>query len=70
MPCRRRRFLAQAPELIRPLMGASGHERRSRPAAKQWYIVHTYSGHENKAKQGLLERAKAMGQGRGSSTRS
>ena len=29
--------------------------------SKQWYIVHTYSGHENKAMQGLLERAKAMG---------
>ena len=29
--------------------------------AKQWYIVHTYSGHENKAKQALLERAKAIG---------
>ncbi len=29
--------------------------------AKKWYIVHTYSGHEAKAKQGLLERAKLMG---------
>lgn len=29
--------------------------------AKHWYIVHTYSGHEQKAKQGLLERAKAFG---------
>jgi transcriptional antiterminator NusG len=29
--------------------------------AKQWYIVHTYSGHEQKAMQALLERAKAMG---------
>ena len=28
---------------------------------KQWYIVHTYSGHENKAMQSLLERAKAHG---------
>jgi transcriptional antiterminator NusG len=28
---------------------------------KQWYIVHTYSGHEQKAMQALLERAKAMG---------
>jgi transcriptional antiterminator NusG len=28
---------------------------------KKWYIVHTYSGHEAKAKQGLLERAKALG---------
>lgn len=30
-------------------------------AEKHWYIVHTYSGHEQKAKQGLLERAKAFG---------
>ena len=29
--------------------------------AKQWYIVHTYSGHEQKAMQALLERAKALG---------
>jgi transcription termination/antitermination protein NusG len=29
--------------------------------SKQWYIVHTYSGHEQKAMQALLERAKAMG---------
>jgi transcriptional antiterminator NusG len=29
--------------------------------AKQWYIVHTYSGHENKAMQALRERAKSAG---------
>jgi transcriptional antiterminator NusG len=29
--------------------------------SKQWYIVHTYSGHEQKAMQALLERAKALG---------
>ena len=29
--------------------------------AKQWYIVHTYSGHEAKAMRALLERAKSMG---------
>ena len=28
---------------------------------KKWYIVHTYSGHEAKAKQALLERARALG---------
>ena len=32
------------------------------PAAeKRWYIVHTYSGHEQKAKQGLLEAARLKG---------
>ena len=30
-------------------------------ARKRWYIVHTYSGHEVKAKQSLLERAKVLG---------
>jgi transcriptional antiterminator NusG len=29
--------------------------------AKKWYIVHTYSGQEARAKQALLERAKALG---------
>jgi transcriptional antiterminator NusG len=28
---------------------------------KRWYIVHTYSGHEQKAKQGLLEHARLKG---------
>jgi transcriptional antiterminator NusG len=28
---------------------------------KKWYIVHTYSGQEARAKQALLERAKALG---------
>jgi transcriptional antiterminator NusG len=30
-------------------------------AVKKWYIVHTYSGQENRAKQSLLERAAALG---------
>jgi transcriptional antiterminator NusG len=29
--------------------------------SKQWYIIHTYSGHEAKAMKALLERAKAAG---------
>lgn len=29
--------------------------------AKKWYIVHTYSGQEAKAKQSLLERARTFG---------
>jgi transcriptional antiterminator NusG len=33
-----------------------------KPAGKKWYIVHTYSGQEGRAKQALLERAKALGQ--------
>ena len=29
--------------------------------SKQWYIIHTYSGHEAKAMKSLLDRAKAAG---------
>jgi transcriptional antiterminator NusG len=29
--------------------------------AKKWYIVHTYSGQETRAKKALLERARTMG---------
>ncbi|MCG8590933.1 MAG: transcription termination/antitermination protein NusG [Proteobacteria bacterium] len=31
------------------------------PGEKKWYIVHTYSGQEARAKQSLLERASALG---------
>jgi len=30
------------------------------PKEKKWYIVHTYSGQEQRAKQGLLERARSF----------
>jgi transcriptional antiterminator NusG len=40
--------------------GTPGEEPKE-SSDKRWYIVHTYSGHEQKAKQGLLERAKALG---------
>ena len=30
-------------------------------ADKKWYVVHTYSGYENKAKLGLIENIKRMG---------
>ena len=32
--------------------------------AQQWYVVHTYSGYENRAKQNLEERIKNLGKGR------
>lgn len=31
------------------------------PADAKWYIVHTYSGHENKVKRGIEQRAETMG---------
>ena len=39
----------------------SGPEAGGGATTKKWYIVHTYSGHEAKAKQSLIERAKALG---------
>src|SRR5262245_13755371 len=38
-----------------PQGGAAGG---AGPGEKKWYIVHTYSGHENKAKLTLLERVR------------
>jgi len=32
------------------------------PVPKKWYVVHSYSGQENRARQSLLERARALGQ--------
>ena len=29
--------------------------------AKQWYVVHTYSGYENRAKLGMEQRIKELG---------
>ena len=43
-----------------PEPGAEKPPEKSEAHEKRWYIVHTYSGHEQKAKQGLLERAKAL----------
>ena len=40
--------------------GASG-KKPGVPVEKRWYIVHTYSGQEGRAKQGLLERATTLG---------
>ncbi len=36
-------------------------EEIARGMAKNWYIVHTYSGQEARAKQSLLERAQTLG---------
>jgi transcriptional antiterminator NusG len=38
--------------------GSPGASSSSDKADKKWYIVHTYSGHENKAKLTLLERVR------------
>ncbi|GAB4515328.1 MAG: transcription termination/antitermination protein NusG [Haliangiales bacterium] len=45
--------------------GAEGGQPTDAADAKvdnmKWYVVHTYSGHENRAKLGLLERVKNAG---------
>ena len=37
--------------------------KKARVARKRWYIVHTYSGHENKVKVNLERRIESMGMG-------
>jgi transcriptional antiterminator NusG len=39
----------------------TGKEKTTKPAKKSWYVVHTYSGYENKAKQALEDKIKANG---------
>jgi transcriptional antiterminator NusG len=41
-----------------PADGAEGGDKTAEGNEKKWYIVHTYSGHENKAKLTLLERVR------------
>ncbi len=38
-----------------------GDADKAGSAGKKWYIVHTYSGQEARAKQALLERARSLG---------
>jgi transcription termination/antitermination protein NusG len=53
--------LAAAPPEKSPTQtGGASDTKKDTAEKKHWYIVHTYSGHEQKAKQGLLERAKAL----------
>src|SRR3990170_3083936 len=35
--------------------------RKARPLVKQWYVIHTYSGYENKVKDSLEEMIKSLG---------
>jgi len=38
-----------------------GMEQEQQVSDKRWYVVHTYSGFENKVRQSILERARAQG---------
>src|SRR5688572_5094341 len=40
-----------------PAIGSTGYT----PMAMKWYVVHTYSGHENKARLSLLDRVRQAG---------
>jgi len=41
----------------------TGTEKAEGAAPRQWYIVHTYSGFEERVKQALRQRAEALGMG-------
>jgi transcription termination/antitermination protein NusG len=41
--------------------GTTTGEREGKSMSMKWYVVHTYSGHENKARLSLQERVKQMG---------
>ena len=49
--------------MVDPQSPATGEQPAASPSAVQmkWYIVHTYSGHENKARLTLLERVRNAG---------
>ncbi len=38
----------------------TGNQETERPKAKKWYVIHTYSGYETKAKAALEERIRAF----------
>ncbi len=54
--------LVEEPAVEEPVaegaQGAPGYDENS---PRKWYIIHTYSGFENKVKESLLTRAKAFG---------
>ena len=44
-----------------PAPAARIEDRRVTLMAKKWYVIHTYSGYENKVKTNLLHRIQSMG---------
>src|SRR5262249_33279367 len=46
---------------LRALAGNAAGAALSDPMPKNWYVVHTYSGYEQKAKAALEERIRALG---------
>jgi transcriptional antiterminator NusG len=44
-------------------MSDAGSENAGAPVERQWYIVHTYSGFEERVRESLRQRAEALGMG-------
>lgn len=54
--------MAERDEQNEPLVGGAA-DAGPDTSARRWYIIHTYSGFENKVKQSLRQRADAYGMG-------
>lgn len=50
-------------ETLEPVQEEAVQEKPVKKAQKRWYIVHTYSGHENKVKVNLEKRIEYMNMG-------
>jgi transcriptional antiterminator NusG len=49
------------PVEFQPSSGETAEEKKERPEGTAWYVIHSYSGYENKVKQNLLHRIESMG---------
>ena len=47
--------------VVIPLLGLPHPRSAASAMAKKWYVIHTYSGYENKVKTNLLHRIQSMG---------
>ncbi len=46
---------------VRSSGAEAAEEKKERPEGTAWYVIHSYSGYENKVKQNLLHRIESMG---------
>ena len=53
-------MIAKSDESAEPQGGEATLTERGRATAKKWYVVHTYSGFEHKAKAALEERVRSL----------
>jgi transcriptional antiterminator NusG len=52
---------AEVEEAAQEIKGPEGEQERKRPEGVAWYVVHSYSGYENKVKKNLQHRIESMG---------